>query len=74
MKKPSLRRYPLSYYLIGAMFLILMIGVTGLISISYLATEKTLQGNARLVNLQSENNVVAHFKSQERTSGCMTRA
>lgn len=65
MKKPSLRRYPLSYYLIGATFLILMIGVAGLIGISYLATEKTLQGNARLVNLQSENNVVAHFKSQE---------
>ncbi|MCE5298698.1 MAG: ATP-binding protein [Methanoregulaceae archaeon] len=65
MKKPSLRRYPLSYYLIGATFLILMIGVAGLISISYLATEKTLRDNARLVNLQSENNVVAHFKSQE---------
>jgi PAS domain S-box-containing protein len=65
MKKQSLRRFPLSYYLIGAMFLILMIGVAGLIGISYLATEQTLLDNARLVNLQSENNIVAHFKNQE---------
>ena len=65
MKKQFLQNYPFSYYLIGAMFLILMIGVAGLIGISYLSTEKTLQGNARIVNLQSENTVVAHFKSQE---------
>ena len=65
MNKQSLQKYPLSYYLIGAVFLILIIGIAGLIGISYLATEKTLQGNARLVNLQSENNIVAHFKTQE---------
>jgi PAS domain S-box-containing protein len=65
MEKKALRRYPFSSYLIGAMFLILMIGVAGLISISYLTTEKTLQDNARIVKLQSENTIVAHFKSQE---------
>ncbi len=61
----SLRGYPFSYYLIGAIFLILMIAVAGLIGISYLSTYKTLEKNADLVILQSENNIVSHFRSKE---------
>jgi PAS domain S-box-containing protein len=55
------RRYPFSYYLIGAIFLILMVAVAGLIAISYLATEQTLQENARTVELQTEDNLAAVF-------------
>jgi PAS domain S-box-containing protein len=55
------RRYPFSYYLIGAIFLILMVAVAGLIAISYLATEQTLQENARAVELQTEDNLAAVF-------------
>ncbi|HNY89823.1 MAG TPA: hypothetical protein PKL35_08585, partial [Methanoregulaceae archaeon] len=61
----SLRGYPFSYYLIGAIFLILMVAVAGLIGISYLSTFKTLEENADLVKLQSENNIVSHFRSKE---------
>jgi PAS domain S-box-containing protein len=61
----SLRGYPFSYYLIGAIFLILMIAVAGLIGISYLSTYRTLEENAELVTLQSENNIISHFRSKE---------
>jgi len=59
------RRYPLSYYLVGAIVLILMVAVLGLIGISYLSTEQTLRENARIVELQTENSLVAVFKSKE---------
>ena len=65
MGRVLLRGYPFSYYLIGSIFLILMIAVAGLIVVSYHSTEKTLKQNAELVNIQTENNIVAHFKSQE---------
>jgi PAS domain S-box-containing protein len=65
MKQQFFRRYPLSYYLIGAIVLILMVAVLGLIGISYLSTEHTLQENAQAVELQTENNVVSAFRSKE---------
>ena len=61
IKEKLHRGYPFSYYLIGAIFLILMIAVAGLIAISYLATEQTLQENARAVELQTEDNLAAVF-------------
>ena len=65
MGREFLRGYPFSYYLIGAIFLILMIAVAGLIGISYLSTHRTLEENAELVKLQSENNIISHFRSKE---------
>ncbi len=65
MGREVLRGYPFSYYLIGAIFLILMIAVAGLIGISYLSTQRTLEENAELVKLQSENNIISHFRSKE---------
>ncbi|MDD1707336.1 MAG: ATP-binding protein, partial [Methanoregulaceae archaeon] len=65
MKLQSFRRYPLSYYLIGAIVLILMVAVVGLIGISYLATEQTLRTNARSMELQTEDNLVAVFTTKE---------
>ncbi|HNB03866.1 MAG TPA: hypothetical protein PLV88_06210, partial [Methanoregulaceae archaeon] len=65
MGKDAFRGYPFSYYLIGAIFLILMIAVAGLIGITYLSTHRTLDENAELVKLQSENNIVSHFRSKE---------
>ena len=65
MGRKFLRGYPFSYYLIGAIFLILMIAVAGLIGISYLSTHRTLEENAELVKLQSENNIISHFRSKE---------
>jgi PAS domain S-box-containing protein len=65
MKRQFLRRYPFSYYLVGAIFLILAIAVAGLIGISYLATEKTLHDNVLSVERQTENNLVAVFTTKE---------
>jgi PAS domain S-box-containing protein len=65
MKQQFFRKYPLSYYLVGVIFLILMGALVGLIGISYLATERTLQENARSGELQAENNLVAVFRSKE---------
>jgi PAS domain S-box-containing protein len=65
MGRALLRGYPFSYYLIGSIFFILMIAVTGLIVFSYHSTEKTLEQNADLLNIQTENTIVAHFKSKE---------
>jgi PAS domain S-box-containing protein len=65
MKIPFLRRYPISYYLVVSIFLILMIAVSGLIGISYLATEKTLRDNAKAVELQTEDNLGAVFATKE---------
>jgi PAS domain S-box-containing protein len=42
-----------------------MIAVAGLITISYLATEQTLQENARTVELQTEDNLVTVFTTKE---------
>ena len=65
MKQPFLRKYPFSYYLIAAMFAILMVAVTGLIGISYLATEHTLRENARTLEVQTEDSLIAVFKTKE---------
>jgi PAS domain S-box-containing protein len=65
MKKQFFRRYPFSYYLIGAIFLILMIAVAGLIGISSHATEHSLRENARAVELQTEDNLAAVFRAKE---------
>jgi two-component system sensor histidine kinase BarA len=65
MKKQYLRGYPFSYYLIGAIFLILIIAIAGLIGISYMVTEGTLYENARTVELQTENNLVTVFTTKE---------
>ena len=51
MERPFFRRYPFSYYLIGAIFLILMIAVAGLVGISYHATEQSLRENARAARM-----------------------
>jgi PAS domain S-box-containing protein len=65
MNNPFLRNYPFSYYLVIAVFLILMIAIACLIGISYLSTAKTLQANARAVELQTEDNLAAIFRSKE---------
>jgi PAS domain S-box-containing protein len=65
MNKPFLRNLPFSYYLVIAVFLILMIAIAGLIGISYLSTAKTLQANARAVELQTEDNLATIFRSKE---------
>jgi PAS domain S-box-containing protein len=65
MKSTFYRRYPFSYYLIGVIFLILMVAVAGLIGISYVATEQTLRENARSVELQTENNLAAVLTAKE---------
>lgn len=65
MRQQLLRKYPFSYYLIAAIFAILMVAVIGLIGISYLATEQTLRGNARTLELQTEDSLVAVFRSKE---------
>ena len=65
MTQSLLRKYPFSYYLIAAMFAILMVAVTGLIGISYLATEQTLRENARTLELQTEDSLIAVFRSKE---------
>jgi PAS domain S-box-containing protein len=65
MKRTFYRRYPFSYYLIGVIFLILMVAVAGLIGISYVATEQTLRENARSVELQTENNLAAVLTAKE---------
>lgn len=65
MKPHFFHKYPLSCYLILAICLILMIAVAGLIGISYLSMEETLEDNARGVQLQTENNLVAVFKAKE---------
>jgi len=59
-----LRRYPISWYLAGAIFLILMITVAGIIAISYRSTEETLQQNARAVELQTESSLITVFKTK----------
>lgn len=59
-----LRRYPLSWYLVGAIFLILMIMVAGLIAISYRSTEETLRENARAVELQTESSLITVFETK----------
>lgn len=59
-----LRRYPLSWYLVGAIFLILMIMVAGLIAISYRSTEETLRENARTVVLQTESSLITVFETK----------
>lgn len=65
MKQQYRRGYPFSYYLIGAIFLILIIAVAGLIGISCVATEDTLRANARSLELQTENNLVVVFTTKE---------
>jgi PAS domain S-box-containing protein len=65
MKQRFFRKYPFSYYLVAAIFLILMLAIAGLIGISYLATEQTLRDNARSVELLTENNLVAVFRTKE---------
>lgn len=68
MEKPFLQRYPFSYYLITAFFLILMLeAVFGLIGVSYISHQKTLQENARLERLQTENDIITLFKIRDET-------
>jgi len=59
-----LHRYPLSWYLGGAIFLILMIMVAGLIAISYRSTEETLRENAQAVELQTESSLITVFETK----------
>lgn len=59
------RRYPLSTYLALAIFCILLLAVAGLVAISYVSMERTLSENARSVQQQTENNLVAVLKSKE---------
>ena len=61
MMPQSIRRYPLSWYLAGAIFLILIIMVAGLIAISYSSMEETLRENARAVELQTESSLITVF-------------
>jgi PAS domain S-box-containing protein len=59
------RRYPLSTYLALAIFCILVFAVAGLVAISYVSMERTLSDNARSVQQQTENNLVAVLKTKE---------
>jgi len=65
MKYRLFRRYPLSNYLVTAISCILVLAVAGLVAISYVSMERTLSENARSVQLQTENNLVAVFKTKE---------
>ncbi len=65
MRQQLLRNYPFSYYLVAAIFAILMVAVISLIGISYLSTEQTLRENARTLELQTEDSLVAVFKTKE---------
>jgi PAS domain S-box-containing protein len=65
MKYQFLRKYPFSYYLVAAIFLILMVAIAGLIGISCLATEHTLRDNARSLELQTEDSLIAIFRTKE---------
>jgi len=65
MRQQLLRNYPFSYYLVAAIFAIMMVAVISLIGISYLSTEQTLRENARTLELQTEDSLVAVFKTKE---------
>ncbi len=65
MRLKLLRKYPFSYYLIAAIFAILLIAVAGLMGISYLATEKVLRENAATLELQTEDSLVTVFQCKE---------
>ena len=65
MRLKLLRKYPFSYYLIAAIFAILLIAVAGLMGISYLATEKVLRENAETLELQTEDSLVTVFQCKE---------
>jgi len=65
MREPLFSRYPLSSYLVIAIFCVLILAVGGLVVISYVSMERTLSENARSVQLQTENNLVAVFKTKE---------
>ncbi len=65
MRQQLLRNYPFSYYLVAAIFAILMVAVISLIGISYLSTEQTLRENARTLELQTEDSLIAVFKTKE---------
>ncbi|MDD1715482.1 MAG: PAS domain S-box protein [Methanolinea sp.] len=62
MKKQFTRKYPFSFYLVGSIFLILFMAVVALISVSYLATEETLNDNARTLRQQTEQNFITAFQ------------
>ncbi len=65
MKDRLFSRYSFSSYLAIAIFCILVLAVAGLVAISYVSMERTLSENARSVQLQTENNLVAVFKTKE---------
>jgi PAS domain S-box len=65
MKQQCHGGYPFSTYLIGAIFLILIIAVAGIICISYMVTEHTMQENALALELQTENNLAVVFSTKE---------
>jgi PAS domain S-box-containing protein len=55
------QRYPFSYYLIGSIFLILLLVVGGVIAVSYLNTEQHLQDDARTMQEQTEDQLIATY-------------
>ena len=65
MIQEFIRKYPFSYYLVAIIFPILMVAVAGLIGISYLSTEQTLRENAKALELQTEDSLVAVFQTKE---------
>lgn len=58
------RKYPFSFYLVGSIFFILLVAVIALIGVSYLATEETLNENARSIQRQTEQNFLTAFQTK----------
>jgi len=65
MRDRLFRKYPLSVYLSLFILCILVLAVAGLVIISHFSMERTLSENARAVQLQTENNLVAVFRAKE---------
>jgi len=59
------RKYPLSFYLMGinVIFLILIAGIIGFLSFTYLTVERALQEDARVARLETENDLGAASQS-----------
>jgi PAS domain S-box-containing protein len=55
------KRYPFSYYLIGSIFLILMVAVAGVIAVSYVNTEQHFRDHARISQEQTEDQLITTY-------------
>jgi len=65
MRSQLFRKYPLSFYLMGinVIFLILIAGIIGFLSFTYLTVERALQEDARVARFETENDLGAALQS-----------